>query len=139
MSRLTFTSKNDENISKSVFKARNAKACNVCSVFSRVTGQTVPAQPQSVSTDVDCQYDWFYQNIDNVIGRVVKAALKERGPIFVQLRYEKRFWLSMSQHTNYLYTKRSTFCRASVILTEECCPGIRMMYSEVRSLQNQRA
>ena len=92
-----------------------------------------------ISTNADCQYDWLHQNIDKAIGKVVKVILNDRGLIFVSLQNNKHSLSSLYQVAkNYLNIKESTFCWALVVPTVEYCPGIRLMYSEVQSLQNQR-
>ena len=142
----SFSMADGEAISKSVFKALNAKPCTVCGMQLWANNKTTSSQPQSdftswlsLSTNADCQYEWLHQNIDKAIGKVIKVILKDRGPIFLSLQYEKRSASSLFQEArDYLYFKRSVFCRALVIPTVKYCPAIRLMYSEVQSLQNRR-
>ena len=142
----TFSMADGEDIAKAIFKALNVKACTVCSMYLKVSNTTI--SPHSlpdldfvliVTTNVDCQYDRLHQNIDKAIGRAIKITLKDHGPIFVQLQYEKRpLSMLMQAVYEYLYIKRWVFCMTSVVPKVKFCPGIRLMYSEVQSLQNLR-
>ena len=138
----TLSFEDNEDISKSIFKALKIKPCRTCTTFLYKYNKTdmLLRQPDltldlGLNTNPDCQYEWLHRNIDNAIGKVVKVSMKDHGHISVIIQYAER----PLRLSSMLYRKQTAFCMAFVEPSEKYCPRIRLLFSEVQFLHNEKA
>ena len=139
----SLTTEDGKDISEAIYKALKLRSCTTGYVYMYENNKTDDTQHQPngtfelcVRTNVDCQYEWLHRRLDSAMGKIVNVTLKNHGQTSVHLRYA----LEPPVGTfNPLYAKIIMFCRWLIVPSETYCPKIRLTFSDVQSLYNEKA
>lgn len=137
-----------EMIFKKVYRTLGLLACTFCHVSLSLNNKAYSSQPETdfimfltLSTNPDCQLGYVHEKLTNAIKKKLSIPFAGRGLLVLTMRHDKRPYNKIfNNSTMIFYHSAPVVCNAGPVrFSEEFCPGIRLIYSDVASRLNRKA